>query len=136
MYDVVVIGAGPGGICSAIKLSTAGIEEFLFLDNAPGVGGTWGNNRYPVAECDVPSHLYSFSFEPKRDWSRPYARQPEILRYMQHVAEKYDVERSVRFNAEVVSARWKEDAAAWRIELRDGDIVNARSRISGVGLCC
>jgi len=136
MYEVVVIGAGPGGICSAIKLRAAGIEDFLILEKAPGVGGTWWNNRYPGAECDVPSHLYSFSFEPKRDWSRPYARQPEILRYMQHVAEKYDVERSVRFNAEVFSARWEEDAAAWRIELRDGDIVNARSLISGVGMFC
>ena len=136
MYEVVVIGAGPGGICSALKLREAGIEDFLILEKAPGVGGTWWNNRYPGAECDVPSHLYSFSFEPKRDWSRPYARQPEILEYMQFVAAKYDVERSVRFNSEVRSARWNEADACWVIELADGDEVTARSLVSGVGMFC
>ena len=70
-FKVVIIGAGPGGICAAIKLLEAGIRDFVMLEKAGGVGGTWWHNRYPGAECDVPSHLYSFSFEQKRDWSRP-----------------------------------------------------------------
>ena len=136
MYEVAVIGAGPGGICSAIKLRAAGIDDFIILEKAPGVGGTWWNNRYPGAECDVQSHLYSFTFEPKRDWSRPYARQPEILRYMQHVADKYDVASAARFNAEVMAARWDEVNACWSIEVNGGEVITARSLISGVGMFC
>ena len=87
-HRVVVIGGGPGGMCMAIKLAEAGITEFVVLEKASGVGGTWWHNRYPGAECDVPSHLYSFSFEPKADWSKPYAPQPEILEYMTSIAVK------------------------------------------------
>lgn len=136
MYEVAVIGAGPGGICSAIKLRAAGIDDFIILEKAPGVGGTWWNNRYPGAECDVPSHLYSFSFEPKRDWSRPYAGQPEILEYMQHVADKYNVPAAVRFNTEVIEARWIEADACWSIKVSGGEVVTAKSLISGVGMFC
>ena len=71
VYRVAVIGAGPGGLCTAIQLRRAGIEDFVILEKADGVGGTWWHNRYPGAECDVQSHLYSFSFEIKPDWSRP-----------------------------------------------------------------
>ena len=76
---VVIIGAGPGGICASIRLKHAGYDDFVMLDKAPSIGGTWFHNRYPGCACDVQSHLYSFSFEIKRDWSRPYATQPEIL---------------------------------------------------------
>ena len=74
-FRIIVIGAGPGGMCTAIKLREAGIEDFVVLEKASGVGGTWWHNRYPGAECDVQSHLYSFSFEQKNDWSRPFAGQ-------------------------------------------------------------
>ena len=67
--SIIIIGAGPGGICTGIQLQKAGITDFTILEAAPGIGGTWWHNRYPGAECDVPSHLYSFSFEPKRDWT-------------------------------------------------------------------
>ena len=86
-YRVIIIGAGPGGLCTAIKLREAGIEDFVILEKAEGVGGTWWHNRYPGAECDVKSHLYAYSFELKRDWSRPFAGQAEILEYLQQVAE-------------------------------------------------
>lgn len=134
VFEVVVIGAGPGGICTAIKLAEAGISKFVLLEKGAGVGGTWWNNRYPGAECDVPSHLYSFSFAPKRDWTRPYARQPEILAYMRHVAEKYQVNERVRLHAEVTSASWNESASQWEIVLADGERVLARSLVSGIGM--
>ena len=70
---IAIIGAGPGGICAGIQLLKAGIKDFVIIEKAAGIGGTWWHNRYPGAECDVPSHLYSFSFEPKKNWSRPYA---------------------------------------------------------------
>src|SRR5260370_29201573 len=76
-----IIGAGPGGICMGIKLLEAGIDDFTIFERAPGVGGVWFHNTYPGAACDVPSALYSFSFALKRDWSRPYATQPEIRAY-------------------------------------------------------
>ena len=76
---IAIIGAGPGGLCMGIRLKQAGFEDFVILEKSDGVGGTWNHNRYPGLACDIPSHLYSFSFEIKRDWSRPYAPQPEIL---------------------------------------------------------
>ncbi|HEY5645494.1 MAG TPA: NAD(P)/FAD-dependent oxidoreductase, partial [Pseudomonadales bacterium] len=105
---VLIIGAGPGGLCAGIELRRAGIEDFLILEKAAGVGGTWWHNRYPGAECDVQSHLYSFSFEPKIDWSRPYAGQAEIREYVEHVAEKYGMLPYCRFGQEVRSLSWVE----------------------------
>jgi cation diffusion facilitator CzcD-associated flavoprotein CzcO len=88
---IVIIGAGPGGRCMTIKLREAGIRDFVILEEASGLGGTWYHNRYPGLCCDIPSYLYSFSFEPKRDWSRPYPPQPEILAYLEDVAAKYEI---------------------------------------------
>ena len=85
---IAIIGAGPGGLCMAAQLLRAGYDDLVLLEKGTGVGGTWYHNRYPGCACDIPSHLYSFSFEVKRDWSRPYATQPEILSYMEHVAPK------------------------------------------------
>jgi cyclohexanone monooxygenase len=133
-HEVIVIGAGPGGICTSIKLIEAGITDFVVLERAGGLGGTWWNNRYPGAECDVPSHLYSFSFEPKRDWSRPYARQPEILAYMRGVVDKYQIAPYVRLGAEVVEARWQDDENRWQLLLGDGTLMTSRFLISGVGM--
>jgi len=133
-YRVIVIGAGPGGLCTAIKLREAGIEDFVILEKAEGVGGTWWHNRYPGAECDVKSHLYSFSFELKRDWSRPYAGQAEILDYMQHCAEKYGVLPYCRFGHAVTAARWDETAATWEVETAHGEIFRAPFVVSGMGM--
>ena len=131
---IAIIGAGPGGICAGIQLLKAGIKDFVIIEKAAGIGGTWWHNRYPGAECDVPSHLYSFSFEPKKDWSRPYARQPEILEYMRHCVTKYELTPYIRLTKEVASARWDEDSTTWDISLADGTSVESDFLISGVGM--
>jgi len=132
--DVVIIGAGPGGLCAGIELCRAGIEDFVILEKAPGVGGTWWHNRYPGCECDVQSHLYSFSFEPKVDWSRPYAGQTEILEYVEHVATKYGMYPYCRFGVEVSAATWQDDSATWRLDLAGGGVIEARVVISAIGM--
>src|SRR3954454_7990417 len=112
---IAIIGAGPGGICMAIKLRAAGIDDFVMFEKAPGVGGTWWHNTYPGAACDVPSALYSFSFDIKRDWSRPYATQPEIRAYFQELVATYDLHDNIRLGTGVVAARWSDDPGAWHI---------------------
>jgi cation diffusion facilitator CzcD-associated flavoprotein CzcO len=131
---VLIIGAGPGGLGAGIALARAGITDFLIVEKADGVGGTWWHNRYPGAECDVETHLYSFSFEPKLDWSRPYAGQREIKAYIEHVAEKYDMLPHCRFNTEVAAARWDEALGAWKVTMVDGRHVTARFLISAIGM--
>lgn len=129
-----IIGAGPGGLCMGINLRNAGITDFLILEKAAGVGGTWWHNRYPGAECDVESHLYSFSFEQKPDWSKPYAGQAEILEYIEHVAAKYELLPFCRFGAEVRSAIWLEQDAIWRVSMTDGRQIDTRFLVSAIGM--
>jgi len=131
---IAIIGAGPGGICTGIQLLKAGIKDFVILEKAAGIGGTWWHNRYPGAECDVPSHLYSFSFEPKKDWSRPYARQPEILEYMRHCVAKYELLPYIQLDKEVDAARWDDGNSTWKLSLNDGTAVESDILISGVGM--
>jgi cation diffusion facilitator CzcD-associated flavoprotein CzcO len=96
------------------------------------VGGTWWHNRYPGAECDVKSHLYSFSFELKTDWSRPFAGQAEILTYLQHVAHTYGLQPYVRFGHTVRAAHWQEADSHWQVETSDGQLFRAPVVISGL----
>ncbi|PXZ67249.1 4-hydroxyacetophenone monooxygenase, partial [Pseudomonas aeruginosa] len=103
---VLVVGAGFAGLGLAIRLRQAGIDDYLVLEKAADVGGCWRENRYPGAACDVPSHLYSFSFEPKADWSRKFAPQAEILDYLRHCADKYRLREKIRFHCEVEEARF------------------------------
>jgi cation diffusion facilitator CzcD-associated flavoprotein CzcO len=117
-----------------IRLKGAGFERFAILEKAGGVGGTWYYNRYPGCACDIPSHLYSFSFEMKRDWSRPYAPQPEILAYLEHCAEKYGLLPHCRFGDAVRRARWDEAAALWTLELASGRRVTADVVVSAIGM--
>ena len=131
---IVIIGAGPGGICMGIKLLAAGYHDFVILEKAPALGGTWWYNRYPGAACDVPSHLYSFSFEIKRDWSCPYGTAAEILDYMQACADKYQVTPHIRFDTPVNSAAWDDDAALWRIASADGTRYEAEILIAAQGM--
>jgi len=131
---IAIIGAGPGGLCMGIRLKGAGIESFEILEKASGVGGTWYHNRYPGCACDVPSYLYSFSFEPKRDWSRPYAPQPEILAYFEHCAAKYGLLSHCRFGDAVEGARWDEARAHWTLELASGRSLEADVVVSALGL--
>ena len=131
---IAIIGAGPGGLCMGIRLKGAGFERFEILEKASGVGGTWYHNRYPGCACDVPSHLYSFSFELERDWSRPYASQPEILAYLEHCAEKYGLLPHCRFGDAVRRARWDEAASRWTLELASGRTLTADVVVSAIGM--
>lgn len=131
---VAIIGAGPGGLSMAIRLKQSGFDDLVLLEKGDGVGGTWYHNRYPGCACDIQSHLYSFSFEIKRDWSRPYAPQPEILGYMEHLAQKYELLPHCRFGSAVRSAAWDEDRAGWTIALESGASVEADVVVSAVGM--
>jgi cation diffusion facilitator CzcD-associated flavoprotein CzcO len=131
---IAIIGAGPGGLCMAARLAQEGFDDFVVLEKASGVGGTWYHNRYPGCACDIPSHLYSFSFEIKRDWSRPYAPQAEILEYMEHVAQKYGVLPHCRFGCAVRKATWDEDRGAWKLALESGETVEAEIVVSAIGM--
>jgi len=131
---IAIIGAGPGGLCMGIRLKGARFERFEILEKASGVGGTWYHNRYPGCACDIPSQLYSFSFEPKRDWSRPYAPQPEILDYLEHCAGKYDLLPHCRFGDAVRRARWDEAGARWTLELASGRTLSADVVVSAIGM--
>lgn len=131
---IVIVGAGPGGLCMAIKLREAGIENFVILERSEQVGGTWNHNRYPGCACDIPSHLYSFSFDVKRDWSRPYAPQPEILEYMEGIAEKYGLLPFCRFGNAVARATWDEARSKWSIRLESGETLEADILVSAIGM--
>ncbi|MEE2665020.1 MAG: NAD(P)/FAD-dependent oxidoreductase [Myxococcota bacterium] len=129
-----IIGAGPGGLCTAIRLLQAGIRDFVILEKAAGVGGTWWHNSYPGAECDVPSHLYSFSFEPKDDWVKPFSTQPEIKAYLEHCVAKYGLTPHLRLETEVRSAGWEDPPGRWRIETTAGEVVHAPIVVSAIGM--
>ena len=131
---IAIIGAGPGGICMGIRLKEAGIDDFVLLEKGGGVGGTWYHNRYPGCACDLPSFLYSFSFEPKLDWSRPYGMQPEILAYMEGIAEKYGIVPHCQFNTAVEQAEWDEARSLWRLHLAGGEVLEAEVVVSAIGM--
>src|SRR4051794_10714436 len=118
-HRVVIIGAGFGGIGASIKLAAEGIDHVI-LEKLDDVGGTWLSNQYPGCRCDVPSHLYSFSFAPNPDWSDSYSLQPEIWRYLRKVADDHQVVERVRFGCKVDAARWDDAAKVWQIETSDG----------------
>ena len=120
-HSIVVIGAGFGGIALAAKLREAGIHDFVIFERAADLGGTWRDNTYPGCACDVPSHLYSYSFAPNPDWSRMYGRQPEILDYLRTVAAQHDVERHIRYEVELLGADWDEDTGRWILHTSAGE---------------
>ncbi|MDF0530507.1 NAD(P)/FAD-dependent oxidoreductase [Tsukamurella sp. 8F] len=132
-YDVVVVGAGFGGIGAAIAFRQLGYENLLILDREDDLGGTWHVNRYPGLTVDVPSTTFSYWFEPNPDWSGLYARGPELKAYATRVAEKYDVRRHMRFNTAVDGARWDEDESCWHVALAGGDTVRTRFLVCATG---
>lgn len=131
--EIAIFGTGAAGLCTAMQLKKAGIHSFTIYEKGEGVGGTWRDNTYPGAGCDIPSHLYSFSFEHKRDWSRKFALQPEINAYFEECAEKYDLYRHIRFNTEIASATFDEATAQWHIKTTAGEERVADIVVSGVG---
>lgn len=129
----VIIGSGFAGLAMAIALTRAGIEDFVVLEKAGSIGGTWRDNVYPGCACDVPSHLYSFSFEPNPRWSATYSPQPEIRAYMERCADKYDVRRHVRLHTEARSAELDERTGQWTVTTSAGDRIGARIVVGGLG---
>jgi cyclohexanone monooxygenase len=119
---VLVVGAGFGGLGLAIKLDEAGERDFLVVDKGHDVGGTWRDNTYPGAACDVPSQLYSFSFAPNPTWSRSFSPQPEIQAYLQRTAQKSGVLDRFVFDTSVDEARWDDAAGVWRVDTSAGSV--------------
>uniref|UniRef100_A0A7S4I9N8 Uncharacterized protein n=1 Tax=Vannella robusta TaxID=1487602 RepID=A0A7S4I9N8_9EUKA len=117
----------------AIQLQRSGIS-YVILEKANEVGGTWFFNQYPGCACDIPSHLYSFSFEPNPSWSRAYPTQPEILDYLKHCARKYNLYEHIQFNSEVISSTWDSESSKWNIMLQTGQKVEANVAVSGQGV--
>src|SRR5512147_2446490 len=130
---IAIIGAGHSGICMGMQLKRAGIGDFVILEKAASLGGTWRDNTYPGASCDAPSFLYSFSFAQKTDWSRRFAWQSELLGYSAECAIQSGLLPHCRFNAEVTSARFDESRDVWQVGLADGSTLEARYLVSGVG---
>ncbi|MEW6777191.1 MAG: NAD(P)/FAD-dependent oxidoreductase [Bdellovibrionota bacterium] len=130
---VAIIGSGFAGLGMAIQLKKAGFNSFTIFEKASRVGGTWRDNTYPGAACDVPSHLYSFSFEPKTNWSRAFPEQPEILEYIEHCVDKYGLRPHIHFDTEIENARFEESRGLWRIRTTKGGEFNAHVLVSGCG---
>ncbi|MGB3098351.1 MAG: FAD-dependent oxidoreductase, partial [Solirubrobacterales bacterium] len=130
---VLIIGAGFGGIAAAIELQSHGFDEITILERAPGLGGTWFHNSYPGAACDVPSHLYSYSFAQRRDWSRLCSPQREILDYLSGVAHAHGLDRRLETNAEVSACRWDDSEQIWTVSTTDGRSWQAGAVIIATG---
>jgi hypothetical protein len=134
--DVVVVGAGFAGLYLLHRLRGLGYSA-VCLEAADGVGGTWYWNRYPGARCDIMTVDYSFSFDPELEkewtWSEKYATQPEILRYANYVADKYDLRKDIRFSTKVTKAVWDEGAKRWHVGTSSGDTIECRYYVMATG---
>jgi cation diffusion facilitator CzcD-associated flavoprotein CzcO len=130
---VVIVGAGVGGIAAAIELRRHGFYDITILERASGIGGTWYYNSYPNCACDVPSHLYSFSFAQRRDWSRLCSPQEEILTYLQGVARDYGIEPLVSTGVEVSSCTWDDTTRRWTVAAEDARTWEADAVIIATG---
>ncbi len=130
--EIAVVGSGFSGIAMAAGLRRSGRRDFLILEKADRVGGTWRENTYPGCRCDVPSHVYSFSFAPNPDWSATFSPQPEIQSYLERVAADEGLLEHVRFGCELTGATWDADAGRWRLETSAGPLA-ARVLIAGAG---
>ena len=131
--DILIVGAGFAGLGMAIQLRKAGIESFLVIEKADDVGGTWRDNIYPGCACDIPSHLYSFSFERNPEWSRMYAPQLEIWDYLRACAKRYGVLPHIRSQMPLREAIWDEARGVWRVTAGEGTQIEARVLISAMG---
>jgi cation diffusion facilitator CzcD-associated flavoprotein CzcO len=131
--DTLIVGAGFSGLCMAMKLREAGMNSFLVIEKSEGIGGTWWENRYPGCACDIPSHLYSFSFDLNPQWSRMFAGREEIQEYMVRCVERHGIRDQIRLKTQLREAMWDEGAAVWHATLGDGSAIDARVIVSGMG---
>jgi cyclohexanone monooxygenase len=123
---IAIIGAGFGGLAMAIRLLQNNIRDFVILEKASEIGGTWRENQYPGAACDVQSHLYSLSFSPKTDWSKRYAEAPEIYQYMQTLTTEHQLQPYIRFNTEVSAAHYLDNQCLWQLTLNQNETLTAQ----------
>jgi cyclohexanone monooxygenase len=132
-WEVAIIGAGPGGLGLAIRLVKSRRRDFVVFEASDGVGGTWRTNTYPGAACDVPSHLYSYSFALKPDWTKTYAAQPEILQYFEDCADRFGIRPHLRPNTRITAARWDEGRRRWCLTDAQGAAYEADVLVSAIG---
>ncbi|CAM5603822.1 NAD(P)/FAD-dependent oxidoreductase OS=Streptomyces alboniger OX=132473 GN=CP975_33375 PE=4 SV=1 [Streptomyces alboniger] len=132
-FEVVIIGAGMSGLGMAARLKEAGRHGFTVLEKAESIGGTWRDNTYPGAACDVQSHLYWYSFGEQPDWSRTYAGQPEILHNLERFAASHGLEPHIRLGVEVTRATWSDEDGRWLLNTVCGERLRARSLITAWG---
>jgi cation diffusion facilitator CzcD-associated flavoprotein CzcO len=132
-WRVAIIGAGAGGLGLAIRLTKARQRDFVIFEASDGVGGTWRANTYPGAACDVPSHLYSYSFALKPDWSKTYADQPEILQYFEECADRFGIRPHLCLHTRITGAYWDEGARRWHLSDGDGGTYDADVLVSAIG---
>ena len=130
---IVIIGSGFAGLCMAIALKRVGYHHFVILEKNDDLGGTWRDNEYPGCACDVPSHMYSFSFELNPGWSRMFAPQPEIWNYMRQCVRKYGIGAHIRFGCSVEDMEWDDTIERWRIATAAGEVYTARAIVAGIG---
>lgn len=131
--QIIIVGSGFAGLGMGIRLKQAGISDFVILEREGNVGGTWRDNTYPGAACDIESHLYSFSFEPNPGWTRAYAGQKEILAYLEHCATKYGLHAHLRFGCGVESARYDDATSTWQVRTSDGQTLDGRVLVFACG---
>ena len=120
-HRIAIVGAGFGGLGMAIRLKQAGEDNFVVLERDEGIGGTWWANTYPGCQCDIPSHLYSFSFAPNPNWTRAYPEQPELRAYLNECVERYGVGEHIRCDCEVLQATWEEHETRWHLRTTQGE---------------
>ena len=130
---VLIVGAGLGGIRMAMRLRQAGIVTFTIVDKADGIGGVWRDNTYPGAACDVPSHLYSFSFRTEPGWSRRFAPQDEILAYLERCVADHGLTPHLRLGTEVAELTWDDDDERWSARTTDGEVLEAEVVVCALG---
>lgn len=131
--SVIIVGTGFAGLGTAIRLKQAGIHDFVLLEKEDDLGGTWRDNTYPGCACDVPSLMYSFSFEQNPNWSRMFAEQQEIRDYLRHCADKYGVRKHIRYGVEFTGAEWDEREHMWHVATGDGTEYVGKALVSGLG---
>lgn len=132
---IAIVGAGFAGLCMAIRLQQSGQNDFVIIERGATVGGTWRDNSYPGAACDIPSHLYSLSFEQNAGWSRKYPTQAELYAYLRDLAEKYRLLAKIRFNSELLGADYDDGARRWRLRTGTGELT-AQILVLATGSLC